>query len=104
ADVSAHARGFGQGDAGTGALGAAGLLQLRSQYFRSPRSVIAGPDPAIHLLRETLFAKKMDPRVTPAGDAYGYAFSQTSRKIASNCSAFRSSGPCGASGARWRYR
>jgi len=32
-------------------------------------SVIAGLDPAIHLLRKTILAKKMDPRVKPAGDA-----------------------------------
>jgi hypothetical protein len=30
----------------------------------APSGVIAGLDPAIHL-----FAKKMDPRVKPAGDA-----------------------------------
>jgi hypothetical protein len=32
-------------------------------------SVIAGLDPAIHLLRKTLLAKWMDPRVKPAGDS-----------------------------------
>jgi hypothetical protein len=31
-------------------------------------SVIAGLDPAIHLLRKTPLAKRMDPRVKPAGD------------------------------------
>jgi malonyl CoA-acyl carrier protein transacylase len=33
--------------------------------------VIAGLDPAIHLLRNKHVAKKMDPRVKPAGDASG---------------------------------
>jgi hypothetical protein len=32
-------------------------------------SVIAGLDPAIHLLRKTHLTKRMDPRVKPAGDA-----------------------------------
>jgi hypothetical protein len=31
-------------------------------------AVIAGLDPAIHLFRKTFDAKKMDPRVKPAGD------------------------------------
>jgi hypothetical protein len=30
--------------------------------------VIAGPDPAIHPVREKVLTKKMDPRVKPAGD------------------------------------
>jgi hypothetical protein len=30
--------------------------------------VIAGLDPAIHLLRKTLLRRRMDPRVKPAGD------------------------------------
>jgi hypothetical protein len=34
-------------------------------------AVIAGLDPAIHQLREMLLAKRMDPRVKPAGDAGG---------------------------------
>src|SRR5712671_2017101 len=34
-------------------------------------SVIAGLVPAIHLLREMLLAKGMDPRVKPAGDPCG---------------------------------
>jgi len=33
--------------------------------------VIAGLDPAIHLLRKNFDAKKMDSRVKPAGDAAG---------------------------------
>jgi hypothetical protein len=32
--------------------------------------VIAGLDPAIHLLRNKLLAKSMDPRVKPAGDTW----------------------------------
>jgi hypothetical protein len=32
-------------------------------------SVIAGLDPAIHLLRKTHLTKRMDSRVKPAGDA-----------------------------------
>jgi hypothetical protein len=32
--------------------------------------VIAGLDPAIHPLRKMLFAKRMDPRVKPAGDGH----------------------------------
>jgi hypothetical protein len=38
-------------------------------------AVIAGLDPAIHLLTKNalrLFAKKMDPRVKPAGDESNY--------------------------------
>jgi hypothetical protein len=38
-------------------------------------AVIAGLDPAIHLLTKNalrLFAKKMDPRVKPAGDKSNY--------------------------------
>jgi hypothetical protein len=31
--------------------------------------VIAGLDPAIHLLAKILAKKKMDPRVKPGGDA-----------------------------------
>ncbi len=65
ADVSADARGPRQGDAGIGAVDVA--------------SVIAGLDPAIHLLCETLFAKKMDPRVKPAGDLS--AFNQCAGKM-----------------------
>jgi hypothetical protein len=34
-------------------------------------AVIAGLDPAIHPFRENFDAKKMDPRVKPAGDAAG---------------------------------
>jgi hypothetical protein len=34
-------------------------------------AVIAGLDPAIHLFRKNFDAKKMDPRVKPAGDAAG---------------------------------
>jgi hypothetical protein len=37
----------------------------------SVSSVIAGLDPAIHLFRKNFDAKKMDPRVKPAGDAAG---------------------------------
>ena len=37
--------------------------------WHSLSSVIAGLDPAIHLLRKTPFTKRMDPRVKPAGDA-----------------------------------
>jgi hypothetical protein len=33
--------------------------------------VIAGLDPAIHLLRKRFAAKKMGPRVKPAGDGGG---------------------------------
>jgi hypothetical protein len=36
----------------------------------APPIVMAGLDPAIHLLRKVL-AKKMDPRVKPAGDQRG---------------------------------
>jgi hypothetical protein len=32
--------------------------------------VIAGLDPAIHLLRNKLLANPMDPRVKPAGDTW----------------------------------
>ncbi len=35
-------------------------------------SVIAGLDPAIHLLRKTLYTEMMDPRVKPAGDGFGW--------------------------------
>jgi hypothetical protein len=34
-------------------------------------AVIAGLDPAIHPFRKNFEAKKMDPRVKPAGDAAG---------------------------------
>jgi hypothetical protein len=34
-------------------------------------AVIAGLDPAIHLFRKNFDAKKMAPRVKPAGDAAG---------------------------------
>jgi hypothetical protein len=34
----------------------------------SVSAVIAGLDPAIHPLRKNFDAKKMDPRVKPAGD------------------------------------
>jgi hypothetical protein len=34
--------------------------------------VIAGLDPAIHLVRNNRHAKKMDPRVKPAGDGGGW--------------------------------
>ena len=37
--------------------------------MQSLSSVIAGLDPAIHLLRKNALAKRMDPRVKPAGDA-----------------------------------
>ncbi|HEV3373604.1 MAG TPA: hypothetical protein VG145_13735, partial [Xanthobacteraceae bacterium] len=30
-----------------------------------------GLDPAIHLLRQMLYAEEMDPRVKPAGDGLG---------------------------------
>jgi hypothetical protein len=35
-------------------------------------AVIAGLDPAIHLLRKEPYAKMMDPRVKPAGDGSGW--------------------------------
>jgi hypothetical protein len=35
--------------------------------------VIAGLDPAIHLLRQMLLRRRMDPRVKPGGDACGKA-------------------------------
>jgi len=35
--------------------------------------VVAGLDPAIHLLRKKLYTKEMDPRVKPAGDGVGWA-------------------------------
>jgi hypothetical protein len=35
-----------------------------------PTRVIAGLDPAIHLLRKDFLAKEMDPRVKPAGDTH----------------------------------
>jgi hypothetical protein len=34
--------------------------------------LIAGLDPASHLLRKKLYAKRMDPRVKPAGDGFGW--------------------------------
>jgi hypothetical protein len=37
----------------------------------SVSAVIAGLDPAIHLFRKNFDAKKMDPRVKPAGDTAG---------------------------------
>jgi hypothetical protein len=40
----------------------------------SVSAVIAGLDPAIHPLRKNFDAKKMDPRVKPAGDAAGGRF------------------------------
>jgi hypothetical protein len=43
------------------------------------RVVIAGLDPAIHLLRKEFLRRKMDPRVKPAGDACG-AMNQISWK------------------------
>jgi hypothetical protein len=36
---------------------------------RNLLGVIAGLDPAIHLLREMHYTKEMGPRVKPAGDA-----------------------------------
>jgi hypothetical protein len=39
----------------------------------TPSVVIAGLDPAIHLLRKKVLAKKMDPRVKPAGDEYRWS-------------------------------
>jgi hypothetical protein len=40
--------------------------------MRACRVVIAGLDPAIHLLREDAFLRRvLDPRVKPAGDACG---------------------------------
>ena len=44
-------------------------VNARSLLSRSNLSaVIAGLDPAIHLVRKNDLAKKMDPRVKPAGD------------------------------------
>jgi hypothetical protein len=37
--------------------------------FRASSGVIAGPDPAIHFLRKSFFAKWMDTRVKPGHDA-----------------------------------
>ena len=61
-------------DEGTTVLISAGLKRFpfeRTQdACHSLSSVIAGLDPAIHLLlRKKRLAKKMDPRVKPAGDA-----------------------------------
>src|SRR5436190_22492254 len=43
-------------------------------------SVIAGLDPAIHLLlRKKRLAKKMDPRVKPAGDAREWVSAESMR-------------------------
>jgi hypothetical protein len=49
------------------------LADIREDGWHNLSSVIAGLDPAIHLLRKKLLAKKMDPRVKPAGDAGGWA-------------------------------
>jgi hypothetical protein len=43
-----------------------------SDEIDPPSVVIAGLDPAIHLLAR-LLAKKMDPRVKPGGDECGLA-------------------------------
>jgi hypothetical protein len=45
-------------------------VQNRGASFSA---VIAGLDPAIHPFRKNFDAKKMDPRVKPAGDAAGWA-------------------------------
>jgi len=45
------------------------LLERTKDACHSLSSVIAGLDPAIHLLSQKRLAKKMDPRVKPAGDA-----------------------------------
>jgi hypothetical protein len=41
---------------------------VRGQTRAAIAVVIAGPDPAIHPVREKVLTKKMDPRVKPAGD------------------------------------
>ncbi len=51
------------------------LKQISVEWMRnrgaSVSAVIAGLDPAIHLFRKNFDAKKMDPRVKPAGDTAG---------------------------------
>jgi hypothetical protein len=41
---------------------------VRGQTRAAIAVVIAGPDPAIHPVREKVLTKTMDPRVKPAGD------------------------------------
>jgi len=43
--------------------------------------VIAGLDPAIHPLRKRVLAKKMDPRVKPAGDGRGCSAMKSDSKV-----------------------
>jgi hypothetical protein len=75
---------FGFALAATGAKGESDALRPRARagacgapqiphpsfpgFTADPSFVIAGLDPAIHLLRENVLAKEMDPRVKPAGD------------------------------------
>jgi hypothetical protein len=59
------------------ALGVPALKQISVEWMPNRgapvSAVIAGLDPAIHLFRKNFFnAKKMDPRVKPAGDAAGW--------------------------------
>jgi hypothetical protein len=53
------------------------LKQISVEWMQnrgaSVSAVIAGLDPAIHPFRKNFDAKKMDPRVKPAGDAAGRA-------------------------------
>src|SRR6266403_4761386 len=44
------------------------------------RLVLAGLDPAIHPLGQNFLAKKMDPRVKPAGDGVGATATSASRR------------------------
>jgi hypothetical protein len=43
-------------------------IERTQDVSHSLSSVIAGLDPAIHLLCKMRLAKRMDPRVKPAGD------------------------------------
>jgi hypothetical protein len=52
-------------------------------------SVIAGLDPAIHLLRKILLAKRMDPRVKPAGDAREWVDAESIRTGAAELGSLR---------------
>ena len=65
--------------------GEAGLKRMPFEWMQdgwhSLSSVIAGLDPAIHLLCKNALAKRMDPRVKPAGDAGEWVSAELSREL-----------------------
>jgi hypothetical protein len=56
-------------------------LERTQDACHSLSSVIAGLDPAIHLLRKSILrgSEDMDPRVKPAGDAREWASAESMR-------------------------